>query len=79
MSQEALTSGYVDLQVNGYAGVDFNVDGLTAEALHHACARLEADGVDLVLATIITDDVDGMCRRLARLSQLREAIRSRAG
>ena len=65
--------GYVDLQVNGYAGVDFNDDALDADALHRACARLRSDGVDLVLATIITADLDAMCRRLANLARLREA------
>src|SRR5687768_9650920 len=38
-------TGYFDLQVNGYGGVDFNKEGLTADDLHRACERLEADGV----------------------------------
>jgi N-acetylglucosamine-6-phosphate deacetylase len=65
-------TGYVDLQVNGYAGVDFNKDALTASELHHACTRLEADGVAAFLPTIITDDVEVMCRRLAALARARE-------
>jgi N-acetylglucosamine-6-phosphate deacetylase len=65
-------TGYVDLQVNGYAGVDFNRDALTASELHHACTRLEADGVAAFLPTIITDDVEVMCRRLAALARARE-------
>jgi N-acetylglucosamine-6-phosphate deacetylase len=64
---------YVDLQLNGYAGVDFNADGLTADALDRACRQLEADEVEACLATIITDDLDAMCRRLARLAVLRHA------
>jgi N-acetylglucosamine-6-phosphate deacetylase len=63
----------LDLQVNGYAGVDFNQDGLTADELHRACARLEADGTQSVLATIITEDLGRMCGRLATLVKLREA------
>jgi N-acetylglucosamine-6-phosphate deacetylase len=63
---------FVDLQVNGYAGVDFNQDGLQADDLHRACERLDADGVGGFLATIITDDLDVMCRRLATLAALRE-------
>lgn len=66
-------SGYVDLQVNGYGGVDFNQDDLSAEALHRACQRLEADGVQGILATIITDHVDAMVARLKRLVSLRAA------
>lgn len=61
----------VDLQLNGYAGVDFNQDDLTGEDLHRACARLEVDGVRGCLATIITERLDLMCGRLARLVELR--------
>jgi N-acetylglucosamine-6-phosphate deacetylase len=64
---------YFDLQVNGYAGVDFNKDDLTADELHRACRQLADDGVGGFLATIITEQLDAMCRRLAKLAQLREA------
>lgn len=64
---------FFDVQVNGYAGVDFNQDDLTAEQLHHACERLAADGVGGILATIITEDVPRMCHRLQRLAALRAA------
>jgi N-acetylglucosamine-6-phosphate deacetylase len=64
---------YFDLQVNGYGGVDFNQDGLDADSLHRACERLEADDVAGLLATIITDDVEAMCRRLSTLAVLRDA------
>lgn len=67
------TFKYIDLQLNGYAGVDFNGDNLTAEQLHRACTQLDADGVEGVLATVITDDIDRMCDRLSTLSDLRAA------
>lgn len=67
------TRGYYDLQVNGYAGVDFNQDDLTPEQLHTACQRLSADGVAGFLPTIITEEPDLMCRRLATLARLRGA------
>jgi len=63
----AADSEYFDLQVNGYAGVDFNGDDLTPEQLHEACRRMRADGVQQALATIITDELDAMTRRLQRL------------
>ena len=66
-------AAFFDLQVNGYAGVDFNQDELDAEGLHRACERLDADGVAGFLATVITDDLSAMCRRLSRLTELREA------
>lgn len=65
--------GYFDLQVNGYAGVDFNKDSLTAEELRHAVEALRRDGVDAILATIITEQFDRMCRRMTRIAQLRDA------
>ena len=63
---------YFDIQVNGYGGVDFNRADMTAEALHAACEKLAADGVDGILATIITDDLDAMRGKLANLAALRE-------
>ena len=62
----------LDLQVNGYAGTDFNRDGLTAEALHHACACLKEDGCDQILATFITDTVENLESRMRTLVTLRE-------
>jgi len=63
---------FFDLQVNGYGGVDFNQDELRAEDLHAACERLAADGVEGILATIITESLDKMANRLRRLVELRE-------
>ena len=36
---------FVDLQVNGCYGVDFNSDDLIGVQLHFACERLAADSV----------------------------------
>jgi N-acetylglucosamine-6-phosphate deacetylase len=63
----------LDLQVNGYGGVDFNKDDLTADELHLACEKLRADGAGQILATIITEEVDRMCLRLSNLVRHREA------
>lgn len=62
----------VDLQVNGYGGIDFNQDSLGAEDLHQACARLASDGIKSILATVITDKIEVMVRRLNNLARLRE-------
>jgi N-acetylglucosamine-6-phosphate deacetylase len=64
-------ASYVDLQVNGYAGADFNSDALTAEQLHAACLHLRADGVAGILATVVTDDLDRMAARVTRIAELR--------
>ena len=61
-----------DLQVNGYAGIDFNRDDLTAEQLYRACSALEEDGNEGILATIITDSIESMCLRLSNIVELRK-------
>jgi len=62
-----------DLQLNGYAGLDFGADDLTSAALRRACERIRADGGGTVLATIITDAVDRMAARLGNLAAAIEA------
>jgi len=67
-----MLNGFFDLQVNGYAGVDFNQNDLKLDDLHSACSKLKEDNVAGILATIITDDLDRMKARLQRLVQLRD-------
>lgn len=67
-----LTETYFDNQINGYAGVDFNGEGVTAENLHQVCQRLQQENVGGILATIVTDKVDLMAQRLAKLVALRQ-------
>jgi N-acetylglucosamine-6-phosphate deacetylase len=66
-----MSSGFVDLQLNGYKGIDFNSDELSAGALHEACDLLRADGVAGALATVITDALDRMAARLAKIAAIR--------
>jgi N-acetylglucosamine-6-phosphate deacetylase len=61
---------YFDLQVNGFAGVDFNGDALDPEALEKISQQLELQGVGGILATIITDSIPAMEMRLQRLADL---------
>jgi N-acetylglucosamine-6-phosphate deacetylase len=63
----------LDLQLNGYKGVDFNADDLAASALRQACEAVRGDGGGRMLATVITDRLDRMVARIARLADLREA------
>lgn len=64
--------GSIDLQVNGYAGIDFNVDGVTTPQFRHVCEQLEKDGVAGILATVITDHVDRLDHRLRQIVKARE-------
>jgi len=60
-----------DLQINGYAGVDFQQDNVTAGALLHATRRLRDAGCTKFLLTLITDDWAQLTARLRRLRLLR--------
>ena len=48
------TSGLLDLQVNGFAGMDFNTSGLSAEVFDYVLESMLSTGVTTFLATIIT-------------------------
>lgn len=61
-----------DIQVNGYFGGDFTNPEITAEELHTTCIALEEDGVEHILATVITDSIESLCHKLSHLVKLRE-------
>ena len=48
------TLGLVDLQVNGFGGVDFSTPGITQDCLEHSLEAMLASGVTTCLPTIIT-------------------------
>jgi N-acetylglucosamine-6-phosphate deacetylase len=59
--------GLLDLQVNGYAGVDFNDAALTPDALDHALRAMQDAGVTACLPTLITAQEDTLAQRLHAL------------
>jgi N-acetylglucosamine-6-phosphate deacetylase len=61
-----------DVQVNGYAGVDFQQDNLTVEDLLRVARALRHDGCGRFLLTLITDDWAALTARLRHLVSLRE-------
>lgn len=63
------TQGLIDIQVNGFAGVDFNQTGLTAGEMDHALGHLAASGVSCVLPTLITAPEDELVNRLCALDR----------
>jgi N-acetylglucosamine-6-phosphate deacetylase len=63
---------YFDLQVNGYAGIDFSATALTTAQVREACVALLEDGTEAILATIITDRMDAMSGKLRRIVRARE-------
>ncbi len=63
--------GLFDLQVNGFAGVDFQQDHVSPAALEHALRGLRAHRTSRILYTLITDRIDALCRRLEHVENLR--------
>jgi N-acetylglucosamine-6-phosphate deacetylase len=63
------TAGLFDLQVNGFAGVDFNSGTLTAAALDEALEAMLRTGVTACLPTIITAHEHELATRFAALDE----------
>jgi len=61
------TQGLTDLQINGYAGIDFNDAALTPDALDHALEKMRAANVTVCLPTLITANEATLSARLAAL------------
>ena len=63
---------FIDIQVNGYAGVDFRAPGLDEPQLQHVAERLRIGQVRAILPTITTNAVPAMAACLVRLHELIE-------
>ena len=53
----------LDVQVNGYAGIDFQQDDLSEADLLHAVEQLGQACCGQILFTLVTDDWEAMTRR----------------
>src|SRR5689334_19731553 len=54
--------GFLDLQVNGFAGVDFNNPATTVEQFHESLAALRRTGVTQLLPTLVSAPFDRFAR-----------------
>ena len=63
-------AGLFDFQVNGFGGIDFQRDDLTSTEFAHAVAALRKHGTSGIFATLITDEIEALCRRFAALEKL---------
>ncbi|MFC1735047.1 N-acetylglucosamine-6-phosphate deacetylase [Candidatus Hydrogenedentota bacterium] len=68
--------GFIDLQVNGYCGVDFSSDDLRVENVHYVSCELQKRGVVGYCPTMITSSLEIYGRNLPILA---EAARSDIG
>ncbi len=65
--------GFLDLQINGCWGVDFNQPNLAQADWLSACHRLQATQTLEFLPTIITDHLESLKSKLSRLAALCES------
>ncbi len=66
--------GLVDLQVNGFAGVDYNHGDLAAEQLERSFAAMRLTGVTRCLPTIITSSPEHFARCARSINQSTDPI-----
>ncbi len=62
-----------DIQVNGFAGIDFQNLELTLADLQLAVRRLREAETHRIFLTLITDSIDALCAKFARIEKFREA------
>jgi N-acetylglucosamine-6-phosphate deacetylase len=55
-------AGLLDVQVNGFGGIDFNGPDLTSDLVHEALERMRATGVTRCLPTLVTSSVEDFAR-----------------
>jgi N-acetylglucosamine-6-phosphate deacetylase len=62
-----------DIQVNGFAGVDFQQPDLSAADLRRAVDRLAAHETRRFFLTLITDGIGSLCAKLQNIERIRSA------
>lgn len=60
-----------DIQINGFAGVDFQADQLSIEEMHQAADGLSRHQTLRFFPTLITDSLESLERKFARLESFR--------
>lgn len=75
MASDTIPGGWFDLQVNGFAGVDFQQTGLTLAEMEHVVSVLHSHGTSRILLTLITDRIEGLVVKLAEMEILRQRSR----
>jgi N-acetylglucosamine-6-phosphate deacetylase len=69
-----LAPGWIDLQINGYAGVDYNAPDAPAEEIGRSLRSLFATGVTRLFPTVITGDPEDMLGAVRNLAGARERL-----
>jgi len=69
-----LSPGWIDLQVNGFAGVDYNSPAATPEQIGHSIREMFRTGVTRFFPTVITGSPADMTAALRHLAAAKEQI-----
>jgi N-acetylglucosamine-6-phosphate deacetylase len=69
-----LSPGFIDLQVNGFAGADYNSPVTSLEEIAKSLRAIFATGVTQLLPTVITGDPKNMIGALRNLTQAKEQL-----
>ena len=69
-----IAAGFIDLQVNGFAGVDFNSPAASHEEIGRAITAIFSTGVTRFFPTVITGDPVEMLAALRNLAAARESL-----
>lgn len=69
-----LAPGFIDLQVNGYLGVDFCSPATPVEEIGRACRFLHSTGVTRWYPTVITGSPEDMAGALRNLARAKETL-----
>ncbi len=69
-----LAPGFIDLQVNGFAGVDYNDPATSHEAIARSLRAMFSTGVTRFLPTVITGSPEQMTGSLRNLAGARESL-----
>ncbi len=74
-----LSPGFIDLQVNGFGGADYNSPATTLEEIARSLEVMRTTGVTRLLPTVITGSSENMLAALQNLSKAKEHLPAIAG
>src|ERR1700676_4184157 len=69
-----IAPGFIDIQVNGFAGVDYNAPDAPVGGIARSLRGMFSTGVSRCFPTVITGDPERMLGALRNLAAAREAL-----
>jgi N-acetylglucosamine-6-phosphate deacetylase len=69
-----ISPGWIDLQVNGFAGVDYNTAASSHQQIAHSVRAMFACGVTRMFPTVITGSPENMTAAFSNLASAKESI-----